>query len=116
MQTQFALDLRVARRKAGLTQRDCAHLLAIHTSRLSNLEHGSYLPSLPEICELSLIFGRSFESLFAQTFADARIRLKERILTLPKDTRSYVGTMNRENTIEQLAIRLAEETSDHDRA
>ena len=116
MQTQFSLDLRVARRKAGLTQRDCAHLLAIHTSRMSNLEHGRHLPTLPEICLLSLIYGKSFESLYAAIFADVRTALMKRILTLPKNTREYVGTRNRETTIEQLAIRLAEESNDHEGA
>ena len=83
---------------------------------MSNLEHGRHLPKLPEICLLSLIYSRSFESLYAAIFADARDALKKRILTLPKNTREFVGTRNRENTIEQLAIRLAEETNDHEGA
>lgn len=116
MQTQFALDLRVARRKAGLTQRDCAHLLGIHTSRMSNLEHGTHMPVLPEICLLSLIYGRSFESLYAAIFADGRDALKKRILTMPKNTRDYAGTRNRETTIERLAIRLAEESNGNEGA
>lgn len=116
MSTQFALDLRLARKKSGLTQRDCAHLLAIQPSRLSDLEHGKTLPNLPEICTLSLIYGRNFESLFGQIFAGARQVLKERIVTLPKDTREYVGTRNRSHQIERLAIRLAEETDAHGEA
>lgn len=116
MKSQFALDLRVARRNAGLTQRDCAILLSIQPSRFSDIETGKCLPRFAEICALSLIFGRSFESLYAAQFDGARDALRATILKLPKDTRVYVGTKNRESTIERLAIRLAEETGAHDSA
>lgn len=116
MKSQFALDLRVVRRNAGLTQRDCAILLSIQASRFSEIETGKCLPRLAEICALSLIFGRSFESLYGSLFDDARDSLRVTILKLPKDTRVYVGTKNREHTIERLAIRLAEETGAHDGA
>ena len=116
MKSQFALDLRVARRNAGLTQRDCAVLLSIQPSRFSDIENGHCPPRLAEICALSLIFGRSFESLFATSFDAAREALRVTILALPTDTRTYVGTTNRESTIERLAIRLAEETGTYERA
>ena len=116
MKSQFALDLHVARRNAGLTQRDCATLLSIQPSRLSDIETGKCLPRLPEICALSLIFGRSFESLYGALFDDARDTLQQTILKLPTDTRRYVGTKNREHTIERLAIRLAEEAGGHEGA
>ena len=116
MKSQFALDLRVARRNAGLTQRDCAVLLSIQPSRYSDIENGKYLPRLPEICALSLIFGRTFEGLYGTLFNEAREALRATILTLPTDTRVYVGTKNREHTIEALAIRLAEERSGHEDA
>ncbi len=113
MSTQFALDLRLVRRKSGLTQRDCAHLLAIHPSRLSDLERGKHLPSLPEICTLSLMYDRSFESLYGTLFAEARANLRTRLISLPKDTREYVGTMNRDSSLDRLAQRLAAEVDDH---
>lgn len=116
MKSQFALDLHVVRRNAGLTQRDCAILLSIQPSRFSDIETGKCLPRLAEICALSLIFGRSFESLYSTLFDDARGALRTTILKLPKDTRVYVGTKNRASTIERLAIRLAEETGAHDGA
>jgi WD40 repeat protein len=39
MTTQFALDLRLARRKASLTQREVAHLLALWDVAARRLEH-----------------------------------------------------------------------------
>lgn len=113
MSTEFALDLRLARRKAGYTQRDCAHLLAISPSVLSQLEGGKRLPSILQICTLSIIYGRSFESLFGFLLSEAREQLRARILSLPDDIRQYAGTRNRAFSIERLAQRLADE-QDHD--
>ena len=45
MSTEFALDLRLARRKTGLTQRDIAHLLANQVTLVSELERGKRLPT-----------------------------------------------------------------------
>lgn len=112
MSTEFALDLRLARRKAGYTQRDTAHLLALNRSKLSLLETGQRLPSLAQICTLSLIYGRSFESLFGVIMAEARAALRTRILTLPTTTRKYAGSLNRSHSIERLARSLAVEPSD----
>jgi transcriptional regulator with XRE-family HTH domain len=109
MKSEFALDLSLARKKAGLTQRDTAHLLAISTTRLSHLEAGLQLPGIVEICTLSLIYGRSFESLFGSIMADAKAALRDRILSLPNDVRRYVGTRNREHSIDRLARSLAAE-------
>ena len=109
MSTEFALDLRLARRKAGFTQRDGAHLLAIPTSILSHLESGKRLPSLVQICTLSVIYGRSFESLFAAILTEARTALRIKILNMPDQVRAFAGTRNRDHSIERLAQRLAEE-------
>jgi transcriptional regulator with XRE-family HTH domain len=116
MSTEFALDLRLARRKAGYTQRDCAHLLAISPSVLSQLESGRRLPDLLQMCTLSVIYGRSFESLFANLLAEARTQLRVRILAMPNNIRVFAGTRNRATSIERLARRLAEETNDHGRS
>ena len=113
MTTEFALDLRLARRKAGLTQRDCAHLLAIHPGTLSTLEHGSRLPTVMEICTLSLIYGRSFESLFAGIMREARLDLLRRLETISETARQCVATMNRDVTLTRLRQRLQAELADH---
>ena len=113
MSTEFALDLRLARRKAGYTQRDIAHLLAIQQSNVSALEHGRVLPSIEEIVSLSLVYGRSFESLFAQVMKEARQTLRERIKSMPKTARSYVATFNRDSSVKRLRQQLTVKDDDH---
>lgn len=114
MSTQFSLDLRVARRQAGFTQRDIAHLLDAHQSLVSDLERGRKEPTLVQIVSLSLIFGRSFESLFTAVMLDARRDLRRRLKMLPDDPRQYVGTFNRQSSIDRLRDRLEADDPDHD--
>lgn len=109
MSTEFAHDLRLARRKSGFAQRDIAHLLGTHHQLVSELERGRRLPTLDQIVALSLIFDRSFESFFAERLAAAREKLRGRIVRMPEGVRSYVETFNRDASIERLARRLAEE-------
>jgi transcriptional regulator with XRE-family HTH domain len=116
MSTDFALDLRVSRRKAGFSQRDVAHLLGTYQPLVSELERGRQLPSLEHIVTLSLIFGRSFESLFGALMKTARDQLRQRILRMPDEGRCYVGSFNREASIERLAQRLADEHTDYGNA
>jgi transcriptional regulator with XRE-family HTH domain len=106
MSPDFALDLRVARRQAGYTQHDVALLLGAHQSHVSDLEQGRTLPSLAEVVSLSLIFGRSFESLFADLLLSAKSEIGGRITTLPALVRSYVGTFNRDASLKKLERRL----------
>ncbi len=113
MPTEFALDLKVARRKAGLTQADCAHLLDAHKSKISLMEHGKAMPSVRDICTLSLIYGRSFESLFGAIMQEARQALRERLATMPSGPSRFIGTFNRRRTLEKLAERLAAQSNDH---
>lgn len=110
MSTEFSLDLRLARRKAGFTQRDCAHLLGVPPAKLSQLESGERLPTVLQICTLSVIYGRSFESLFGAMVATAKASLRTKILTLPKNVRYCAGTRNRNHSIDKLAQFLAEES------
>lgn len=113
MTTEFALDLSLARRKAGFVQSDIAHLMASHQSRISDLEQGRVVPTLTEIVTLSLIYGRSFESLFSMIMAEARRNLDGRLKSLPTDVRTYVGTFNRTASIERLRDRLADKAGEY---
>lgn len=113
MSTEFALDLRLARRKAGLTQRDVAHLLGSHQSAVSDLERGRTLPTLHQIVTLSLLYGRSFESLFSAVMRDARRGLRERLDTLPETVRSFAGTARRTHSLDRLRRRLDADNGDH---
>lgn len=107
MTTQFALDLRHARRKAGFTQDDVAHLMSSHQSVVSDLEHGKLTPSLAQIIELSLIYGRSFESFFAEMMARSGSLLTTRLGSLPDPAQPAASTFNRPASLERLKRRLA---------
>lgn len=109
MSTQFALDLRLARRKTGFVQRDVAHLMGAHQTLISELEHGRQIPTLEQIVSLSLIYDRPFESLFSQLKTESRKRLQQRVIRMPEGVRSYVGTFNRDASIDKLARRLADQ-------
>ena len=71
------------------------------------------LPTLGQVVTLSLIYGRSFESLFSQVMRDARQALKERLASLPDNVRTYVGTFNRASSLKRLHQRLADEDPGH---
>lgn len=106
MTYSFALDLKVARKKSGLTQQDCAHLLGVHKSKISLFEQGKALPSVTEICALSILYGRSFESLFGAVMEEAQSSLKDRLSTLPVISNRWLGRFIRQNTLNRLAARL----------
>jgi transcriptional regulator with XRE-family HTH domain len=109
MINDFALELKTARRKAGLSQADCAHLLGVHPSKISLLESGRVLPSIRHICRLSVMYGRSFESLFGDIFNDARRCVRKQLHLMPEAPRRWLGNFNRENTLRALANRLNSE-------
>lgn len=113
MYSSFAHDLKKARRQSGLSQSDCAHLLGVSKRRISSFETGKVLPSVPEICALSLIFGRSFESLFGPVFLDARTDLKTRLAALSSRNRSWLERFNRKHTLNTLAERLEDNRAFH---
>ena len=103
---EFAFDLKVARRKSGLSQSDCAHLLDVDRSKISRLERGDSPPTVRDICTLSLVYGKSFESLFCSIFKDVRNGLRERLASLPTQVGKRISQFNRNNTLNLLATRL----------
>jgi transcriptional regulator with XRE-family HTH domain len=111
MTYNFFIDLKVARRKAGFTQSDVAHLLDVSQPYVSDLECGRTLPSIHELCALSLLYGRTFESFFADLVLETKQQLLDRLHTLSQDVRSYIGTFNRAHTITALQRRLTAELS-----
>lgn len=116
MTTDFSLDLRVARRKAGFIQRDAAHLLGISPRRMSRLEHGRSLPTLEQAITLYLIYDRTFETLYTMLMATAREKLRARFGHMPEGVRRWAGTFNRDHSLESLGRRLAETKSADDGA
>ena len=109
MSSQFPVDLRLARKKAGYTQDDLAHLLTTHQAIVSQLEHGKRRPGLTEIIDLSLIYGRSFESFFAEVMEERKQHLSVRLATLPSPGRKAMSTFNRPGSLARLKRRLAED-------
>lgn len=108
MRNDFALDLKSARKKSGLTQEDCAYLMDCHPTKLTRLENGKSLPELKDICMLSLIFGRTFESLFAYVLQTCRGELSSRLERLPDCPLRWAGRRNRQACLNRLAADLAE--------
>jgi transcriptional regulator with XRE-family HTH domain len=106
MSTQFAHDLRLARRKAGLTQEDLAHLLDVKQSAVSDIEHGKQRPTLEQIVSLSLIYGRSFESFFEEVMTGRQKHLLKRLATLPGLIQETAHTFNRPASLDKLKRRL----------
>lgn len=76
---------------------------------IRQLEDGQRAPTLTEICTLSLIFGRSFESYFGEILPELREALSKRLSTLPHPKARHAATFNRNTTLEILAERLADE-------
>ena len=106
MTTQFALDVYLARIKSGDTQSDVAHLLDISRVTISRFERGNSEPSLQDILALSLVYGRSFESFFADKLRRRRQRLLKRLQNLQPLTQPTTKHANREANLQRLARRL----------
>ncbi len=115
MSKQFGFDLRLARRKSGFTQCDVAHLIDSHQSNIVALEKGDHLPTLEQICALSIVFGRSFEGLFAEVIEDARTRVRTNLASLPEKYGETALSTNRKANLQRLERRLlANSNTDHD--
>lgn len=109
MLTDFALDLRLARRRSGLSQHEVAHLLAMDQSTLSDLERGETSPTMRQLTVLSLIYGRSFHSLFVEIAREVKPGLTSRLNTLPERKRPHVAMLNRDITLKRMRVRLTAE-------
>ena len=108
---EFIFDLKVARKKSGLSQADCGHLIGCSNHKISQLEHGDRLPTIREICALSVIYGRNFESLWAEVFRQVRADLETNLETLPEKRGNRPEVFSRAKTLERLAQRLLDEQS-----
>ncbi len=106
MITEFALDLRLARRRSGLSQKEVAYLLTINQSTYSEFERGVKVPSLEQICQLALIYGRSFQSYFEDITSGVKPRLAKRLEKLPKTKSPRLRIFNRGITISRMKARL----------
>jgi transcriptional regulator with XRE-family HTH domain len=106
MKNEFGLDLKVQRRKSGLTQGDAAHLLSVHPSKVSLLESGKVMPSFKDICALTLVYGRSFETLFLNMWTKTARELRHRLSAMPDAPKRWLGGFNRRTTLTEIADRV----------
>jgi len=114
MKNTLFSDLQSLRRKSGLSQADCAHLLATPRSRISKLESGAQTPMVEEVCTLSLVYNEEVSEMFRDLFPTIREELVDRIQSLPHPENSFAGSLTRYQTLERLAERLSDDnTSDH---
>ena len=109
---EFTLDLRAARRNSGLRQVDCAHLMGVNKTKISNLENGRQRPSVRDICTLSMIYGRSFESLFAGIFDEVKADVFCHLADLPEPRSDYGRVVSRSRTLDGLKARLQDDHSE----
>jgi len=112
---EFIFDLKVARRKSGLTQADCGHLIGASPHQISDIERGLRPPTLREIHALSILYGRNFESLHGPLMRELRRTIMQKIETLPDTPVGSSEAFRRQSTIERLTHRLlVENQADHD--
>lgn len=106
MLTQLAHDLCAARKKAGLTQRDLTILLEIGSKDVAALETGATLPTIQQLCRLSIIYNRSFTQLYETLMHEAREALFRSLPDLPECAADGDTHFNRENTLNRLEREL----------
>ena len=108
MEYSIAVDLKVARRRSGLSQADVAHLLAVDRSRVSKLEHGHYQPAAHELVGICLIYGKDLSRLCPSVIGEACKALNSQLATLPNQADKTNGLDNRSQALSNLAERLAD--------
>lgn len=110
MFTQFALDLRLARKVAGLTQDDCAILMNRSRKYVLRLENGSRAPSFEDVLLLSVIYNKTFEAHFAERLKDARATVRAGLPQLPVSTPNQINFQQRRYTLDRIESELLNET------
>jgi len=80
------------------------------------MEAGKMLPSIRDIAHLSLVYGKSFEEFFSSFVSKARESIKQRLPTMPEAPKRWLGRLNRQYTVDQIAERLAASETDHEAA
>lgn len=106
METNFALELKVARRRSGLSQYEVAHLLGVYQGRVSKLECGRARPTPDELTTLSLIYGTRFLTMRGAVMPTIHANLEERLSTLPNRASYMTATTQKADTLNALSDRL----------
>ena len=109
MYTQFAQDLRLARKISGLTQEDCSILINSNRRHMSALEIGKCDPTLDELLALSVIYNKTFEDHFAERMTKARATVRAGMLNLPAQVANYQAFKARDSSLSRIEDRLLQE-------
>ncbi len=113
MTTQFAQDLRLARKIAGLTQHDCATLMNSRRKQIRYLETGTKVPSLDDLFMLSVIYNRTFEDHFAERMRAARATVRAGLPQLPVSAGPKMLARQRQFTLDRIEADLLREPNPH---
>ncbi len=103
----FGLDLRVARRRAALTQADCAHMLGTDQPRISKFEAGKANPTMVELSVLYLLFGQPLGKTSEEIIATRRDELLARLAAIPDCPPTWRDRQTRFRTLGAMAEKLA---------
>ena len=104
---KFGLDLRVARKRAALTQADCAHMLGTDQPRISKFESGRAGPTMVELSILYLLFGQSLGQTSEAILASRRDDLLGRLASIPDCPPAWRDRERRFRTLGAVAETLA---------
>jgi len=106
MYHEFILDLKSMRKKSGLSQEDCGHLIGSTSNIIGRLERGDRPPTIEEICALQMLFGKTFESFYGTCVGNARQTIADNLKTLPSDPAQGGNPRAREAFLHGLSERL----------
>ncbi|NOX39918.1 MAG: hypothetical protein GXP05_05230 [Alphaproteobacteria bacterium] len=67
---------------------------------------GQAIPDLREICAFSILFGRSFESLFNDIFDEVKAHMSASFETMPEGPEIRGGNFERQSSLNRLYERL----------
>jgi hypothetical protein len=85
----------------------------VHKSRVSEFESGKSLPTLSQACALAAIYGKPVEVLFPNLMRAVHRNLDGRLPTLPSCSGRWLGRFNRQNTLNELAVRVDQDNQHH---
>src|SRR5579863_8960970 len=102
------LDLKLARRRAALSQIDCAHMLATDQPRISKFERGKAHPSVTELAILHALFGHALDTTSLGLIASRRDELLGRLKTIPDCPTAWRDPKTRFRTLASFAEFLAD--------
>lgn len=108
----FSQCLAESRRKTGLSQADCAHLLGVSQSHISRLELGRATPSITDLCGVAVLFGRTMEFLVEPLFKDRAMTIRDRLFDLPEPRLGWLARFTRTNALRNLEVRV-DRIADH---